>query len=929
MRAVHAFLALALTLLLFGSEADAFIPHRGGGAVAVAPPVFLTTLTIPNGSGSTQAANFVSPILSQAFPKGDLPNGCSGGAPLFQTTGGTNIPFSEGAQSCWGDGSLKRASFLLRYPASIAGSATATVNIYSGGATPSASSRSLSDFAAGGLDLNEQVVGLDNLSGTWTSDLNQGIAANGADYKFMDGPAGAVWRVRAAFRQSGADHGQLEGWWYIAALQDASGNLAGIRYLVGITQPYYNVASPSPVYRSFTSIGIYNGASLVRDLWGTHGNSQTFVWDQVSNPNCGNVACRMTATANGLESGFMLRLFTTGALPTGLSTGTTYFAGENGFDANHFAIGTDSSAITQGIGYITPSGAGSGTNSFIAYPYVTQFGTLYSAESNGQWSYIQGAGSVATDATVRVVQNRPYLRSTHLILSYAFSTYTPASSTSYSYFPMTHGPVSPYFEATGERDDIGPTTAWATRFLFTGAAVDEQVTRVVALAGANLPVKFRDATTHSIANMSNTSRAGMPTASATTTRWYGNPANATGFTVPGTSTVWVAGYSTPDSSHLDDFTGTAFLMFGEPQLMDQVAEFGNLAELFRAQNTGTASVGATTSIGGAGGASRNFTINGTTYYGATLNYGNLLRTDAWSIREVGAAAGLLPNTNPENASYWQYFNDLSNTTYDAANAYFALLPSWPNTNGLWNETCTSDGGISDSWAMSYMRHAIGLTYGRTEYSGALTLLNTELKWPKYIHDTWGTSWIPHYESIVRQSTNSCTAPFLTSSTGVGFYTDSSLAWNSGTQLFTINTTTVPGLTMTNGDQIVFNQQDQTPPTNFSGETTYYVVNRSGSTFGLSATNGGSPISIGNTSSTSHVFLYSTSLAVPNNVSTNTTGSGYLPNVLSSFNFGTSLGASADATTQTDMNADLILQSGYVAAFNTTPTYATQPSATTP
>lgn len=911
MRAVHAFLAFALTLLLFGSEADGFIPHRGGGAVAVAPPVQITTLTLTNTSGSTQAANFITPIFGQAFKKGDVTT-----APIFTLNDGTTIvPFSMSATTQWTDGSIKWAAFMLRVPTTIAGSSSITIKIFSGGTVPAASSRVLTDFASGGLDLNEQVVGLDNLSGTWTADLNQGISANGADYKYMDGAAGAVWRVRVAYRQSAANHGQLEDWDYVAALQDNSGALAGIRYLFGTTQPYYNAASPSAVYRSFTSIGIYNGASLVRDLWGTHGSGQAFTW-----PGSGNL---FNATANGFESGFLLRLTTTGSLPTGLSTGTSYFAGENGLSANQFAIGTDSSAITQGIGYITPTGAGSGTQTAVAFPYVTQFGTLYSAESNGQWSYIQGAGSVASDSTVQVVQNRPYLRSTHLILSYAFSTYTPASSPSYSYFPMTHGPVSPYFEATGERDDIGPTTAWATRFLFTGAAVDEQLVRVIALAGANLPVKFRDATTHSIANLTNTSRAGMPAASATTLRWYGNPANATGFTVPGTSTVWVAGYSTPDSSHLPDFTGTAYLMFGEPQLMDQVAEFGNLAVLFRAQNTGTASVGAVTSIGGAGGASRNFTINGTTYYGATLNYGNLLRSDAWSIREVGAAAGLLPNTNPDNASLWQYFNDLSNTTYDAANAYFALLPTWPNTNGLWNETCTSDGGVSDSWAMSYMRHTIGLTYGRTEYSGALSLLNIELKWPTYIHNTFGTSWIPYYEGIVRQSTNSCTAPFLTGATGVGFYTDSSLSWNSGTQLFTINTTTVPGLTMANGDQIVFNEQDQTPPTNFSGETTYYVVNRSGSTFGLSATNGGSAITIGNTSSTGHVFLYSTSLTVPNNVSTNTTGSGYLPNVLSSFNFGASLGATVDATTQTDMNADLIAQSGYIAAFNTTPTYATQ------
>lgn len=902
MKAVHAFLALALAILLVGS-ADGFILH-GGGTIPATPPVLLTTLKIVNTSGSTQATNFITPIFGQAFKKGDVTT-----APVFRLTDGTTlVPFSMSSPTQWTDGSIKWAAFMLRVPTTIAGNGSLTINIYSGGSAPSNSSRTLSDFAASGLDLNQQVVGLDNLSGTWTSDLNQGISARGADYKFMDGAAGAVWRVPAAFRQSAADHGQLEGWWYVSALQDVSGNLAGIRYLVGTTQPYYNVSSPVATYRSFSSLGIYNGASLVKDMWGSHGSGQTFTWSS---------GTTLTATGNGFQTGWLLRLTTTGSLPTGLSTGTSYFA--DSLTANTFAAGTDSSAVVQGSTLITPSGAGSGTQTATAYPYVTQFGTIYSASSSGTWDYIQGGGSIATDATVRVVPNNLYLRSTHLIPSFAFETYTAASNSATTYFPMTAGPVTRYFEQTGEREDIGPLTSWAARYLFTGAAVDETVLRTVALVGAELPVRLRDATTHAIPVGNNTTYTGMPAANANF-RWYGSTSNLSGFTVPSNNFCYVAGFSTPDGSHRPDFTYIAALITGEPELVDQLADFANLSVISRYAGVGTASVGAVTNIGGAAGGSRNFIISGTNYYGVVLNGGNLMRIDAWDFRDVTAAAAF---TLPEKAVENTYIADLMQGTLDAEAAYQALLPIYVTTNGIWNETDNSDGGVADAWANGYYINAMTLASARTENASALTFLNYIVKNSKHVHDIWGTAYIPYYEAIIRQSTNTHTSPFITSDNGWAFYTDSTLSWNSGTGLFTINTSPVPGLTMGNGDTIIFSDQAQTPPGGFSGETQYFVVNKSGSTLQLSATLGGSPITITNTSSTGHVYLYSSSLVAPNNITTNSIGSGYLANITASLNYAKSSGATVDATLLSDLTTDLQAQAGYTAAFQADPKYAVQ------
>lgn len=46
---------------------------------------------------------------------------------------------------------------------------------------PSPSSRTTADSTASGLDLNQQVVGMDNVTGTYGSDLGQGITACGSD----------------------------------------------------------------------------------------------------------------------------------------------------------------------------------------------------------------------------------------------------------------------------------------------------------------------------------------------------------------------------------------------------------------------------------------------------------------------------------------------------------------------------------------------------------------------------------------------------------------------------------------------------------------------------------------------------------------------------------------------------------------------------
>lgn len=109
MKKLFSFVLLALLVLVPQQETDAR-GIRGGAASSGGGGTLLTTMTLVNTSGSTQAANFVTDVFGHPFKKGDIANGCTTGAPKFELTDGTNVPFSEGlAPVCWSDGSLKWA----------------------------------------------------------------------------------------------------------------------------------------------------------------------------------------------------------------------------------------------------------------------------------------------------------------------------------------------------------------------------------------------------------------------------------------------------------------------------------------------------------------------------------------------------------------------------------------------------------------------------------------------------------------------------------------------------------------------------------------------------------------------------------------------------------------------------------------------------
>lgn len=221
------------------------------------------SLTLVNTSGSTQAANFITPQFGMPIKQGDCP---AGKHVRFELEDGTECPSTATQVTTWPDGSRKMAGYVVRVPVAIAGSGTLVINAKTTDTAPAASGRTTADLTAANLIL--EVVGSTALSGTWTAGLNDGISSNTEIVAVADGPAGRLWRIGSEFKQSGAAHGQLYCHHYVWALNNSSGGLLGLRYLGRAVQPWADVTSPAPATRVMTG-ALKSGATTLRTLQGT------------------------------------------------------------------------------------------------------------------------------------------------------------------------------------------------------------------------------------------------------------------------------------------------------------------------------------------------------------------------------------------------------------------------------------------------------------------------------------------------------------------------------------------------------------------------------------------------------------------------------------------------------------------------------------
>jgi len=863
-------------------------PIAGGGDPPPSEATLLTTMSIVNTSGSTQSADFVTPMFGHVFKKGDI---AGTDYPQFELTDGTPCPATIWAKATWSDGSWKRCSAMLRVPASIAGSGSLTINVKSGGSTPVASVLSTSALTA--QDLKVELTSKENITGTLTSALNTGISDNDDVKLIADGAAGKVWRIRQEFMTTApANHGQLECYHYVTALQNSSGALYGIRWLPRITQPWLDVDSPTKAKRGFLYT-LKNGASTTGLVQPVVGSAKTF-------STAGGTT--ITMTGHGLETGMVGVITTTGTLPTGLTAGTTY--GVRVLSANTVSFTAQAGDAVRGFPIISVTGSGSGTHTFTPHAQVVQFASVWGPATDGKWQYLQGGGSAATDATVRIEFNKAYWKSTRMLPPYELSL-TPNAPSAVSYAPNAHGSLRTAFNDTGGDNTIGVQPAWVARHFMRQDAASELVVRVNALSLGHYSLNVRRQSTGTIPVLNSnggTPYTGMGTGDIAL-RWNTSlsQSHIAPYTLPADDG---AGCMTAgDMSHWPSSTFYAALITGEPQYDDLMNEVASYAVLHRWDAASETQRNDTTLTGGP-------------YYGFTLKTTDHVREDGWSTRELCLGAGLCADSHWDAAAVKTYLNDMVNTTFTWGNTYNSTKDAFWQNNGLFHFRNADP--IGQPWMLNFLCYGVAYGYAVTENTGALTFLSHLMKFPAAVDADVGIYHFTSYNMTMRK-TDSGAGALVDDMSQIHYNFFHTRSIDTTTDTVTVTPDSSIEFTLTDGDKVQFGNGGA--PTGLTAMTSYFARDvadpgiTSAKTFKVADTLGGGAKDITGTTGGTTFFRF-----------TNTTGCAgltykgddqYHDIARGAFRFAEAVGASNMASIRTNMDAICALDENLTGV--TTPT----------
>lgn len=653
----------SVTIRATASGASAYDENFSVTVTEEVSETLLTTITLHNTSGGTIPAGAVTPMFGHPFKNSDI---ASGTYPQFRSPNGQNCDFSFLGRRSRNNGSWKWSGFAIRTKEDISAGGMQVISIYNGGSAPSAPSVGISDISA--RDFKVTLTGLDNLSGSWVSSLTQGITDNDEllDISGLSNAGGNVlkfFRVRQQFMQSAANHGQLESYHYVAVLQDASNGVGGFRWLPRVVQPWYDVDSPTKNKRDFNWT-LADGGSTIATM--SPGAACQFTWDSGSN---------FLSSNNTLSTGVAGRLTTTGTLPTGLSTGTTYYISPDpgsGVDNRLYFCPTALDAVVYDH-KTTVSGAGSGIHTFTPHTEIVHFASVFGATADGKYQFIQGGGSFTADAPIHIEFDKAYWKATEMLPTYMLSV-EPDPNPTQTYTPNTRAQLRAVFNATGPDQQIGPQPVWVARAFMNQTEADLNGVRVNGLCYGNIALCVKNSSTGTmpvVTATSGTPFTGMGTASATF-RW--STANSNGFTAPSGDNAGI--YLATDGSHWGGGAAYyAYLATGEPQYFDLQAETANYLTFCRQETLPTS----TNVNDGTPGPRNNATLG---IYGFTQGEtGGGDRDDAWSFLMGCLASGIRPDVTWEKAALGSYLDSLVQSNLDFFDAFNALQDSFWNDNG--------------------------------------------------------------------------------------------------------------------------------------------------------------------------------------------------------------------------------------------------------
>lgn len=711
-------LGTAATLL--AERARAFLLRRGGGGSVASNQI--ATMTLLNTSGSPQPAGTPTPIFGWVFKDGDI---TPGAAPAF-TLGGVTQPFSAGLQTYWPSGYLKFAAFMLRPTASIAGGASQTIVISKGGSWPAASSRTLTEVYNQNIVVNAPLYNsANNGRGGSTATISSWLDGDGNQIqalKWLDGAAGAAWRITTHMTQSkgGTKDGMLMCDHYIVALSDGSGSLGGYRWLGAMRQPFYNqtgqannspgtylffatpsTSSPTSGVNWQTQPGGSGPITTTPLTWlGSDGN--TFQNASFSCAGDGTQTCVVTSNGGsdnyymGGDYNMLPVIFSGIASSQGASQGSNVVTGGFGF------LYTDDGGNPTTAFELYSNGQYGGANKYTfsgssfagtvnPAPCLPPFQRLFFATKDATYNFFQGSGSLGADSTLHVQINQTYWQSSKVIPPYNLSVngtamggalneyvYSPA------WYPYSVGQMTVYEPGTGDHSDIGILPLYASNDFYNQTVSTLRHNRIIGLSCACTVTDFVDAATGLRVNFGNPSGAYGLAALSNSNLFLdvSHYANGSNFSVPNTTAL---GYGLSLGEHEPAWPVWAYLRTGELQYLDLIVDQLQMAEVYsgslRTLNSGSAGISSTQ--------------YGVVYFGAG---GGEIRFLAWGIRNAQWAAHLYPRdptaniNNPvftDGTSLAQYLTDVAD-----ANASWPLLQfqtaaptipwtTWSQANGHW------------------------------------------------------------------------------------------------------------------------------------------------------------------------------------------------------------------------------------------------------
>jgi hypothetical protein len=473
---------------------------------------------------------------------------------------------------------------------------------------------------------------------------------------------------------------------------------------------------------------------------------------------------------------------------------------------------------------------------------MPHFSSASTSGPDAVWDFFQCGGSASTDCTIRVVPATAYVQQAKLVPAYGISA-SVTDTPSRDYFINGKGNHSEFgMSGPGERDELGVMPAWCAKYWMNPTVLNERAVRVNAMCALSYYADVRP-------NSSKKPAAGNTTGTFTgieqKTSWSLSQRTGGIINPASESSVWGT-----DVAHRPSPMYSAYLMSGEPQILD--AMIGHACGHIFLTNGGYSIWKAARPLTGpsmtefAGERGMRVDNTGETYdCGGVLMRRGGIRQGAWSFRDISQAYAMVP-ANYTGSDYKGYFQYLLDTAWRGFNEYTAAHPTAYKNDGMFAYGDRQLEGGDGLFMVNYWDMALCFTSQITQRPQIITARQYMGRRFNAVSTRYNVGVFGAYDLLVWDDidisesygevawvmkNNSGTLTFSTASNNVTL-TDGSVgaAWNP-----------------TNGDVFAFVGVGTNPATRPYDEMVdykrFYAVNCSGKTFQLSATPGGSALTV--------------------------------------------------------------------------------------